>query len=299
MVKRLISANCSEVLSMNSDELKQSIKSSEGRVILSENFASRESFIGDITNSEIARAFGADLVLLNGLDVLNPDIFGLQENEGEIVKELHSLVGCPIGVNLEPIDVSIEMQEDRLDLEPGRQATEKTLQEVEKLGFDFICLTGNPGTGVSNKQIVETIKLAKKLYSGLVIAGKMHAAGANEDIVSLDTVGQMLNAGADVILVPAVGTVPGFEQKDLVEIVKKVHKEDALVMSTIGTSQESSDISTIRDIAIQNKICGVDIQHIGDAGYGGLAPVENIYEMSKAIRGLRHTVSVIARSVNR
>ena len=26
-----------------------------------------------------------------------------------------------------------------------------------------------------------------------------------------------------------------------------------------------------------NKICGVDIQHIGDAGYGGVAPVEKYY----------------------
>ena len=48
-----------------------------------------------------------------------------------------------------------------------------------------------------------------------------------------------------------------------------------------------------------NKICGVDIQHIGDAGYGGLAPVENIFELSKAIRGQRHTLSMIARSINR
>ena len=59
------------------------------------------------------------------------------------------------------------------------------------------------------------------------------------------------------------------------------------------------DKTTIKQIAIRNKICGVDIQHIGDAGYGGVAPFENIFAMSKAIRGVRHTVSMIARSVNR
>ena len=53
-MKRLISANASEILRMNAQELKQSIKASEGRVILSENVALRESFIGDITNAEIA-----------------------------------------------------------------------------------------------------------------------------------------------------------------------------------------------------------------------------------------------------
>ncbi|MGI2315055.1 haloacid dehalogenase-like hydrolase, partial [Staphylococcus cohnii] len=72
-----------------------------------------------------------------------------------------------------------------------------------------------------------------------------------------------------------------------------------LVMSAIGTSQESADPSTIRDFAIRNKICGVDIQHIGDGSFCGLAPVENIFELSKALRGERHTLSMIARSINR
>ena len=49
---------------MNAEELKQSIKVSEGRVVLSENVATRETFVGDITNAEIARVFGADGILL-------------------------------------------------------------------------------------------------------------------------------------------------------------------------------------------------------------------------------------------
>ncbi|OOG23400.1 PEP phosphonomutase [Enterococcus casseliflavus] len=299
MVKRLISTNSSEILKMNAQELKQSIKASEGRVVLSENVAPRESFIGDITNAEIARAFGADLILLNGLDVLHPKIFGLDSKEDNIIEELHSLIGCPIGVNLEPVDLNAELQEERLELEIGRQANIQTFKRAEDLGFDFICLTGNPGTGVSNKQILKAIEEAREMFSGLIIAGKMHGAGVDEAIIDVEITQKLLNAGADIILVPAVGTVPGFQEKDLVEIVKGVHKKGGLVLSAIGTSQESSDVSTIRDIAIRNKICGVDIQHIGDAGYGGVAPVENIYELSKAIRGIRHTVSVIARSINR
>ena len=65
-MKRLISANTSEMLAMNAAELKQSIKASEGRVILSENVATRETYIGDITNAEIARAFGSDPAQLCG-----------------------------------------------------------------------------------------------------------------------------------------------------------------------------------------------------------------------------------------
>ena len=56
---------------------------------------------------------------------------------------------------------------------------------------------------------------------------------------------------------------------------------------------------SLNKIAIRNKICGVDIQHIGDAGYGGLADVNNIFALSVAIRGMRHTVARMASSVVR
>lgn len=299
MGKRLISANASEILAMNAEELKQSIKASEGRVILSENVVIRETIIGDITNSEIARAFGADMILLNCLDVLNPHICGLDCKDGLFVKELQRLVGRPIGVNLEPVDLDANMAEDRLEISNGRQANIETIKEIEKLGMNFVCFTGNPGTGVTNSAIEKTIKLAKEHFSGLIIAGKMHGSGVNEPVADIKAIESFIDAGADIILVPAVGTVPGFDESELKEAVKVAHSKGALVLSAIGTSQESSDEDTIKQIAIRNKICGVDIQHIGDAGYGGVAPYENIFAMSKAIRGVRHTVSMIARSINR
>lgn len=299
MVKRLISADTSEILKMSRQELKKSIQASEGRVVLSENVAGRESFIGDITNAEIAKAFGADLILLNGVDVFEPTIFGLDVDSENVVNRLHELVGCPIGVNLEPVDLNMAMLEERLAIPLGRQANQETFERINQLKFDFVCLTGNPGTGVSNRLIIQAIKLAKQYFDGLIIAGKMHGAGSNEAVVDLASVTAFIDAGADVILVPAVGTVPGFDMEDLKAVVRLAHQENVLVMSTIGTSQESSAIATIQNIALQNKIAGVDIQHIGDAGYGGVAPVENIYEMSKVLRGMRHTVSRMARSIKR
>ena len=309
MVKRLISANSSEMLAMNGAELKQSIRASEGRVVLSENVVVHEPLDG-ITTSEVAAAFGADLILLNALDVLNPMILGLYDGEetlatakphhdGECVHMLQRLVGRPIGVNLEPVDPDADMAEDRLVIPEGRMASEKTLLEVENLGFNFVVLTGNPGTGVTNKQIANNIKIAKKVFSGLVIAGKMHGAGVDEAVVSPAAVKEFLDAGADVILVPAVGTVPGFDDAELKEIVKLAHNQGALVMSTIGTSQEGSGSSFIQNIAIRNKIAGVDIQHIGDAAWGIQSPFENIFALSKAIRGERHAIVRMARSINR
>lgn len=298
-MKRLISANPSEILNMTAQELKQSIQASEGRVVLSENVVIRETFVGDITNAEIARAFGADMILLNCLDVFQPEIFGLDCKKEQIVHELHRLVGAPIGVNLEPVDLEADMLEEVQVIAAGRQASQASFEQIEKLGFDFVCLTGNPGTGVSNKEIIDAVKLAKQHFSGLIIAGKMHGAGVSEPVADLQTAEKLLDAGADVILVPAVGTVPAFSDEEMRAVVDLIHSKKGLVLSAIGTSQETSDVDTIKQIALRNKICGVDIQHIGDAGYGGLAVVDNIYALSNAIRGLRHTVSRLARSVNR
>ena len=298
MVKRFISSNASEILNMTAPELKQSIKASEGRVLLSENVAFKESYIGDVTNAEIARSFGADLILLNGIDIFQPFVAGLDAKE-DFVQELHRLVGRPIGINLEPVDSQAQMAGERLIIDEGRQASLATIQRAEELGVDFICLTGNPGTGVTNQAIIDTIRVVKENFSGLLIAGKMHASGVDEPVADLEAIAQFIEAGVDIVLAPAVGSVPGFDEQDLKQIVRLAHQKGALVMSAIGTSQESADEDIVKQMAIRNKICGVDIQHIGDSGYGCLAPVENIFAMSKALRGQRHTISMISRSINR
>ena len=315
MVKRLLSCTSSEIKKMTPMELKQSIKSSEGRIICSENVALSQSVAGEITNAELASAYGADLILLNGFDVFNPIVMGLpgtanfQEMIDRVndprslktnpVDQLKHLTGRPIGVNLEPVDLDSNMNQPLTEISEGRQCTKETLQEAQKLGFDFICLTGNPGTGVTNEKISEAIKLAKEYFFGLVIAGKMHGAGVDEDVVNMKAIQSFVKSGADIILLPAVGTVPGVTDEDVRDAVKYIRKNGALSMSAIGTSQESADQETVKQIAIRNKICGVDIQHIGDAGYSGLAPVENIYATSIAIRGLRHTMNRVGTSINR
>lgn len=297
MVKRLLSCYASDFEKMSSKELKQAIKASEGRTVLSENVV-LDAVSGGLTNAEVARAFGADLILLNVLDLFNVKINGLPETD-EPIKELKKLVGRPIGVNLEPVDESASMAEDQLQISKGRKATKETFEKANELGLDFICLTGNPGTGVSNHEIAAALKVAKETFKGLIIAGKMHGAGVSESVVDIEAIKQFAKLGADIILLPAVGTVPGVTQEDIREAVKVAQEKGALTLSAIGTSQESADAATIREIALLNKIAGVDIQHIGDAGYGGVAPYQNLLEMSRAIRGDRHTIARMAASVNR
>lgn len=310
MVKRLISADYSDVKKMSAKELKQSIKASEGRVIVTETVVQTIPQAMDVTNAEVAASFGADLILLNGFDCFRPVVFGMPGLTPEMIFDektvienpiptLKKLTGRPIGINLEPIAAELDLMSEQVVISKGRTSSTETIQEAEKLGVDFICFTGNPGTGVTNAAIADAVKIAKEHFSGLVIAGKMHSAGSSEPVVTKEAVAAYAKAGADILLLPAVGTIQGFLEQDLIEAVKLAKENDLLTMTAIGTSQESARPETLRQMAITNKICGVDLQHIGDAGYGGMAPAENIFEMSIAIRGMRHTINRVSRSINR
>jgi len=303
MVTRLLSAKTSEMMKMTKEELKVAIKASEGRIILSENMIIYKPLCDTLTNAEVDCAFGADLILLNFFDVQHPYIAGLNEGDDNnpdftpdfmSVKKLKKLIGRPVGINLEPINFDAKMLEKRHDIAYGRIATKENIIKAQELGFDFICLTGNPRTGVDNNSIIDALKLTKENYNGLIMAGKMHCTGVNEPIINEKIAKSFIDNGADVILIPAVGTIPELTEKDMMNIVKYVHQAGTLVMSTIGTSQEGSTPSVIEQIAIRNKICGADIQHIGD-----VSTKENIFTLSMAIRGQRHTFNRMAISINR
>ncbi|WP_125766833.1 DUF7916 family protein [Lapidilactobacillus wuchangensis] len=298
-MKRLLGSDASTVLKLTAPELKQAIQASEGRIICTETVATHSPLIDDLSNAEVAVAYGSNLILLNGFDVFHPEIKGVGTG-ANVVTQLRELVGRPVGINLEPIDTQVNMLEDRDQIAVGRTCTMATIKAAGELGVDFICLTGNPGTGVSTEQIYQSIALVKANFQGLIIAGKMHGGGANEAVIPEDEILQGFVAqGADIVLMPAVGTVPGLTEAMAYRKVQLVHQAGALALSAIGTSQEGADRATIREIALTNKRCGFDIQHLGDAGFSGVALVENIYQMSLTIRGLRHTISTIARSIKR
>ncbi|MCD8029245.1 MAG: haloacid dehalogenase-like hydrolase [Erysipelotrichaceae bacterium] len=297
-MKRLLNCTSSEMKNLTKDELKQAILASEGRTIITETVVSLQPLLNDVTNAELAVAFGSNMVLLNVFDCDHPHINGLPDTDDPI-HLLKDLIGRPVGCNLEPIDEDIEMMESRQEISHGRHATKETFSKAKELGFDFICLTGNPGTGVSNVSIEKAIATAKEYFGGLIIAGKMHSAGVDEPLVDLDSIERFIDAGADIILMPAVYTVPGLSEEKVTKACQLIKSKRALSLSAIGTSQEGSDENTIRMIALTNKRCGIDIQHIGDAGWCGVALPENIMTLSIAIRGKRWTYHKIASSVNR
>ncbi|MDY0394653.1 haloacid dehalogenase-like hydrolase [Virgibacillus halophilus] len=303
MAERLLSATASQISKMNKLELKQSIKASEGRIIMAENMVIYKPLVDQITSAEIHAGFSADMLLMNFFDLNRPFVNGLETTDDNLfeikpnedtIRILKKMTGRVIGLNLEPVDKDANMLEERKDISDGRIATAENFVKANDMGFDFVCITGNPRTGVDNKSILNAIKLAKENFGGLIIAGKMHSAGVDEPIIDLQTVDAFIETGADIILVPSVGTIPEHDDETQKEIVKEAHSKGALVMSSIGTSQESSSAHTLEDIGLRNKICGVDIQHIGDC-----SSPETIYALSVAIRGTRHTFNRMSLSVNR
>ncbi len=173
------------------------------------------------------------------------------------------------------------------------------------MGIDFILLTGNPGIGVTNEAIEQTLRLFKQELGNRLIlaAGKMHASGilteGAEKIITEGDIAAFSDAGADIILLPAPGTVPGITVEYIRHLVSYAHSLGCLMIAAVGTSQEGADTATIRQIALMCKMTGTDIHHLGDAGYGGMALPENIQAYSIAIRGIRHTYRRMAGSINR
>jgi hypothetical protein len=212
-----------------------------------------------------------------------------------------------IAVNLEPVEEGAASANDSTlwAMSEGRKATAQNAKTAFDMGVNMILLTGNPGNGISNKAIVDSLKaISQELKDKLILAaGKMHAAGvlteAAENIITKEDIREFVDAGADIILLPAPGTVPGITMEYVRELVSYAHSLGALSITAIGTSQEGADTDTVKQIALLCKMTGTDIHHIGDAGYPGMALPENILAYSIAVRGVRHTYHRMAVSVNR
>ena len=308
-MKRILDCHASDFQAMSREELLAAIGGAEGRTIACETIGSILPMLGDITNAEFAAAMGADILLLNVFDVQNPVIKGLPKVAPEdTIRKLKELTGRPIGINLEPVEQSLsseDPEENMWAMTAGRKATLANAKKAADMGVNFILLTGNPGIGVTNKAIVETLALYQKALGDRLIlaAGKMHASGilteGAEKILTKEDIKAFADAGADIILMPAPGTVPRITQEYEKEMVAYAHSQGKLPIPAIGTSLEGADVETIRRFALMCKMAGTDIHHLGDAGYGGMALPENIQAYSVAVRGIRHTYRRMADSVNR
>lgn len=308
MAKRVLSMTPSELTHLTKSDFLSAVAGSEGRVLACETIGLVPPMLADVTNAEFVASQGADLILLNMFDVQDPVVQALPKvSAEETVRELKRLTGRMIGVNLEPVDDALA--KDNADtiwaMSPGRYATVENAKRAHEMGVDMLVLTGNPGNGVSNAAIVSSLSAISKAVGDKIVlcAGKMHASGVvgegGESIITKKDIAAFAKAGADVILLPAPGTVPGITTEYIRGLVSYAHSLGKLTITAIGTSQEGADVDTVRRIALECKMTGTDIHHIGDTGYMGMALPENIRAYSVAIRGIRHTYHRMAQSLGR
>jgi hypothetical protein len=265
--------------------------------------------VDDVSNPELAASQGADLIILNVLDVTAPAVQAIPaDSPDEVVRAVRRLTGRLVALNLEPVDPDADLATTGQMIDAahaGRLATPENARRAAALGVDAIVLTGNPGMGVTNASLTRAIAATRQAVGAevIIVAGKMHAAGsaseAGSGIVDDATIHGFVGAGADVVLLPAPGTVPGCHEAQVRGWVEAAHRAGALTMTAIGTSQEGADVDTIRALALMAKMTGTDIHHLGDCGYFGITLPENLVAYSIAIRGRRHTYRRMAMSLLR
>lgn len=309
MIKRLLDVTARDLTSYSRKDKLAAIRGSEGRTIASEMIAPAMPLLHDVSNPELAASQGADIIILNVFDVLTPAVEAIPADApDDVVRTIKRLTGRLVAVNLEPVDPDADLvtgAEFAAPGKPGRLATPETARRAAELGVDAIMLTGNPGMGVTNASLARAIAATRAAAGAevIIVAGKMHSAGsaseAGSAIIDDATISQFAAAGADIILFPAPGTVPGCHEALVRGWVETAHRVGALTMTAIGTSQEGADTDTIRALALMAKMTGTDIHHLGDCGYYGITLPENLVTYSLAIRGRRHTYRRMARSLLR
>lgn len=276
MARRLISTSRSEIRAMSAAELKESIRDSEGRVVLCQNYVGLHPLVGGSTNAELAQAFGADMIFFNGYSMTpgasQPGLQVEQWENGSFVqksyrlKDMKALIHVPLGIYLEcgTHDVYATSTSGTNLVRTDRVASDENLRRGLEERADFVILAGNPGTGTDNRMIVDAARRAKETLGDqvLIFAGKWED-GSGEKVLGDPLAGydakqiirKPIDAGADCIDLPAPGSRHGISVAMIQELVQYVHsyKPGTLVMFFLDCSVDGADPDTVRLIALMMK----------------------------------------------
>ena len=189
----------------------------------------------------------------------------------------------------------------------GGNGTHKTANLLSQEGLNIIGLPKTIDNDIYGTDVTFGFHTAVDIATEVI--DRIHTtAGSHSRVMCIEIMGNKagwltlyagMAGGADIILLPAPGTVPGITQNYAHDLIKVAHSHGKLALTAIGTSQEGADVATIRQIALMCKMVGADIHHIGDTGVPGMALPQNIMAYSIAIRGERHTYHKMAQSINR
>ena len=261
-MRRILDCGPADFEDMSCGTLLEAVRRSEGRTILCEVLWPASPLVDGVSNAELAVAFGADLVLLNKFD-------------GEDLAGLKRRLGRPVGVNVEPSEGVSEY----------RRASRENLRRLADA--NFVVVTANPDAEVGAEEMLSAVALVREtIPDAAVFAGKMHGSGGRGMVEEGEMAG--LAEVSDAVLIPAPGTVPGSREPLVASLADTAREAGALVVATVGTSQEGADRETVRELALAAKRAGADVLHLGDAGVSGITEPMNVLAASLAIRGRRH-----------
>lgn len=280
-VTRLLDLDRESLADLRGRALTAAVAASEGRTMVAEVVAGATGLVAGVHDAEVVAALGADVIVLNLIETALTDGGWIFPGIGAVATlgELSRRLGRPVGVNLEPGDV------------PGpRQATAEVARRLLDDGAALFVLTANPGTGSTYADLARVSGQLRAAVGpdAAVWAGKMHHAGIREPATP-DALVSLVEAGADGVLLPVPGTVPGVMRESAHEACAAAQDAGAVVLGTVGTSQEGTAVDVARALAVVAKEVGVDAHHLGDAGLGRAPDPELVYAWSVAVRGRRHT----------
>jgi len=318
MAKRFLTSTPKEILAMDREEILEAIKLSEGRIIMVAARTRGPNIVDGVSNAEVAAAFGADIVLLDTYNVHNPYVPGLPDKRmagesetiedqvqitlgrGWTLKEIRELIGRPVGILL-----AIPPEEGTKGLKKHYGdilATRENARLAVELGADVIVIAGWGETKtVTNivseirNEVGDKVILSLSRVHGPGLIGELGKGG--KDLITEEEIEEFAKAGPDIISLPAPGTFYGWTIDHTCKLVDIIHECGVLASVGLHTSQEGSDLETIRRLAIYAKMSGAEIYELGDSGFTeSMIPPENILAFSVAVRGRRHTYRRMAAS---
>lgn len=319
MVKRILTATPKEILAMNSRELLEAIRISEGRTIIVQARPRGPNIVDYVSNAELAAAFGADIVHLDTYDFHNPYVPGLPSKNleddvatkpvqitlgrGWTLREIRKLIGRPVAIAL--MSIPKDMLEGLVKTYGNILATKENARLAVEQGTDLIAhfdfgpeIAYNVLRDIREEVGDKAILSYMRVHGTGLMGYKGYISGKN--LIAEDEIPKIIDSGADIIGLPAPGTCPGWTIEHANKMVEIIHKKNALASLGIYTSQEGTDAETIRRIALYAKMAGADIFEIADAGINeSMPPPENILALSIVIRGRRHTYRRMAMSILR
>lgn len=310
MVKRLLEATARDFAGMNGAELAESIRLSEGRTLAVEVLSSTEPPIEGLSGGELAAAMGADLIVLDGYDPLNPRIAGVSADvweqepppgfeslrQDEWLRRYSAVLGRPVGINLIVAD---EAQAASLG---GRRFSPQSATRTIAQGADLIFLYVRPHQGGTPVMQADAARWMTQEFGGqsLLVGVPTFSHPPPRDERSRSSLHDqalaLLDAGCAGVAFPMPGSKQGWLPEATATLIDGVHGRGGLAWLFVTGSIEGAPQSVIHDLALLGKQLGADAFRLDEAGLSGMPPPENILAFSLALRGARHTYRRMASS---